>query len=99
MNTNHLEPKAKILCEKCFNLSVEGGRKCPFMKWDKRFCEQIKKISLLEKELSTREEKIATFSAVDFSMLYKKYGEAIADLSLTNCFRNGPLPKNMPEVL
>lgn len=69
------------------------------MKWDGRFCEQITKISTLEETLSKEMDNVPLTGKKDFSDLYKKYGEEIYKLSLENCFRNGRLPTNMPEVL
>lgn len=94
-----LAPDTKKLCDKCFNLAEARGLRCPFMKWDGRFCEQITKISEIESKILREIDNAPLTGRTDFSVLYMELKKEKEELSLTNCFRNGSLPKNMPEVL
>lgn len=94
-----LAPDAKKLCDKCFDLAEARGHRCPFMKWDGRFCEQITKISEIESKILREIDNAPLTGRADFSVLYMELKKEKDELSLTNCFRNGSLPKNMPEVL
>lgn len=94
-----LYPKSQALCDKCLDLAAKRGFKCPFLKWNGRFCEQIRKISSIEKALQIEIDNVPLTGRQDFSELYKNYGKAVFELSFENCFRNGKLPQNMPEVL
>lgn len=94
-----LMPRAKAYCDECFHRVTDRGLNCPFLKWDKRVCEQIKKVSDIEKVLQKEIDNAPETGRRDFSVLYECYGKAVFELSLENCFRNGKLPQNMPEVL
>lgn len=99
MYKEKLMPKARACCDECFHRVTDRGLNCPFLKWDKRVCEQIKKVSDIEKALQTEINNAPLTGRQDFSELYKNYGKAVFELSFENCFRNGKLPQNMPEVL
>ena len=94
-----LYPKAQALCDKCLDLATKRHLGCPFLKRDGRFCEQIRKVSDIEKALQKEINNAPLTGRQDFSELYKNYGKAVFGLSFENCFRNGKLPQNMPEVL
>ncbi len=94
-----LQPKSQAFCDKCLDLATKRGLNCPFLKWDGRFCEQIRKVSDIEKALQKEIDNAPLTGRQDFSELYKNYGKAVFELSFENCFRNGKLPQNMPEVL
>ncbi len=94
-----LQPKSQAFCNKCLDLAAKRGLNCPFLKWDERFCEQIRKVSDAEEALQKAINYAPLTGRQDFSELYKSYGKAVFELSFENCFRNGKLPQNMPEVL
>lgn len=99
MAVQKLAPEAKKLCNTCFSRARERGLGCPFLRWDKRQCEKILKISEIEKGIFEKKERGLFTSEADFFYWSKKLEKEISELSLENCFRNGRLPQNMPQVL
>lgn len=99
MSSIKLMPRAKAYCDECFQRATDRGLTCPFMKWDGRFCEQIEKISSMEKRISYEIDNAPLTGRLDFKPLFKAFNKEVDKLSLENCFRNGRLPQNMPEVL